>query len=125
MSKSSRPPSDPLVSHSDERCVTASDDIRSSEALSKLEELSKNRGVTPGFLLAELLENENSRQQRTQEQGSELSPKQKIVFEHLRNGLSTKEIAEALSIREETVRTHILRIRTRIDCPDLLSLRFM
>ena len=35
-----------------------------------------------------------------------------------------QEIAERLKVSEQTVRTHILRARTRLGCSDLLSLRY-
>lgn len=53
-----------------------------------------------------------------------LTPKQTQVLGLLKDGQSVKEIAAHLGVREETVRTHILRIRSHLDCPDLLSLRF-
>jgi DNA-binding CsgD family transcriptional regulator len=92
--------------------------------LLKLEELARSRDLTIDQIVEEFIEKESSRQMLQESQTAALSPKQKLVLEHLRAGLSTKEIADALSVGEETVRTHILRIRARIDCPDLLSLRF-
>jgi DNA-binding NarL/FixJ family response regulator len=52
-----------------------------------------------------------------------LSKKQQIVFQHLRAGLSVKEIAERLGVTDHTIRTHILRIRSHLKSSDLLSLR--
>jgi DNA-binding NarL/FixJ family response regulator len=53
----------------------------------------------------------------------DMSARQRAVLEALRKGLAVKEIAYSLNISEATVRTHILRIRARLDCPDLLKLR--
>jgi RNA polymerase sigma factor (sigma-70 family) len=53
-----------------------------------------------------------------------LSPKQKEVLKCLKAGLSVKEIADQLGVKEETIRTHIHRIRGILDCSDLLALRF-
>lgn len=52
-----------------------------------------------------------------------LSPKQRLVLEGLREGLSVKELADKLKISEPTIRTHIIRIRQRLECTDLLKLR--
>jgi DNA-binding NarL/FixJ family response regulator len=53
----------------------------------------------------------------------DLSTRQRAVLMALRKGLAVKEIADSLKISEVTVRTHIMRIRSRLDCPDLLKLR--
>jgi DNA-binding NarL/FixJ family response regulator len=52
-----------------------------------------------------------------------MSARQRAVLNGLRKGLAVKEIADDLKISEVTVRTHILRIRSRLGCPDLLKLR--
>ncbi|MEP2776831.1 MAG: helix-turn-helix transcriptional regulator [Luteolibacter sp.] len=55
--------------------------------------------------------------------GSQLSPKQRDVLVGLRRGLAVKELASELKVSEVTVRTHIIRIRQRLGCSDLLRLR--
>ena len=54
---------------------------------------------------------------------ADLSPRQSAILQGLRDGLAIKEIAGKLAISEVTVRTHIVRIRERLNCPDLLKLR--
>jgi len=54
---------------------------------------------------------------------AELSPRQISVLQGLRDGLAVKEIADRLNVGEATVRTHILRIRERTGCLDILKLR--
>lgn len=54
---------------------------------------------------------------------SDLSTRQRAVLEDLRKGLAVKEIADNLKVSEVTVRTHILRIRERLGCADILKLR--
>lgn len=53
----------------------------------------------------------------------ELSRKQRIVLAALRRGMAVKEIAHEMNVSEVTVRTHIQRIRSRLGCSDLLTLR--
>ncbi|MFD2255517.1 helix-turn-helix transcriptional regulator [Luteolibacter algae] len=57
------------------------------------------------------------------DQISELSSRQLSVLKALRKGLAVKEVADSLKVSEVTVRTHILRIRQRLGCSDLLKLR--
>ena len=54
---------------------------------------------------------------------AELSPRQISVLQGLREGLAVKEIADKLNVGEATVRTHIIRIRERTGCVDILKLR--
>jgi DNA-binding NarL/FixJ family response regulator len=54
---------------------------------------------------------------------ADLSPRQISVLQGLRDGLAVKEIADKLNIGEATVRTHIIRIRERTGCMDILKLR--
>lgn len=55
--------------------------------------------------------------------GIPLSPKQKVVMICLRRGMAVKEIASDLGVSETTIRTHIARLKQRMDCDDLLQLR--
>lgn len=57
------------------------------------------------------------------EQAAELTSRQRAILNELRQGHAVKEIAARLCVSEVTVRTHILRIRERLGCPDLLTLR--
>jgi DNA-binding NarL/FixJ family response regulator len=54
---------------------------------------------------------------------ADLSPRQIAVLICLRSGLAVKEIADNLKVSETTVRTHIIRIRERTGCTDILKLR--
>lgn len=54
---------------------------------------------------------------------ADLSPRQIAVLISLRSGLAVKEIADSLKVSEATVRTHIIRIRERTGCTDILKLR--
>ena len=54
---------------------------------------------------------------------ADLSPRQISVLQGLRAGLAVKEIADKLNVGEATVRTHIIRIRERTGCLDILKLR--
>jgi len=53
-----------------------------------------------------------------------LSSRQQEVLKLLRLGLSVKEISSELGIGEASVRTHIARLRDRLEMEDLLALRF-
>lgn len=68
---------------------------------------------------------ENGRNTPSQRELKGLSARQRAVLKALRKGFSVKEVAEQLDISEVTVRTHIHRIRMRLDCPDILKLRMM
>jgi len=52
-----------------------------------------------------------------------LAPRQLAVLDCLRNGYAVGEIAANLGISETTVRTHIARLKDRLECHDLLELR--
>jgi hypothetical protein len=54
---------------------------------------------------------------------SDLTARQNSVLQYLRNGLTVKEIALRLNVGEATIRTHIIRIRERMGCLDILKLR--
>jgi DNA-binding NarL/FixJ family response regulator len=54
---------------------------------------------------------------------SPMSKQQRVVFELLRQGKSVKEIAFQLQLGERSVRTHIARLREKLNCNDLLELR--
>lgn len=84
--------------------------------------MSPNDAVCHALALG-LKELENGQATTSPEDLEDMSARQRAVLEALRKGLAVKEIADSLKISEATVRTHILRIRTRLDCPDLLKLR--
>lgn len=90
----------------------------------KLEGLARSKGVPISQMIDLLIESESRRPVRANEPSQSLSPKQKQVLECLKNGVSVKEIADQFGVKEETVRTHILRLRSHLGCSDLLSLRF-
>lgn len=69
--------------------------------------------VTTG-LLAEVLANPTL--------GEDLTPRQSKVVELVARGLSSKEIAEALSISEKTVQNHRLQIREKLNIHDVAGL---
>jgi DNA-binding NarL/FixJ family response regulator len=52
-----------------------------------------------------------------------MSKQQRVVYELLRQGKSVKEIAFQLQLGERSVRTHIARLRDKLNCSDLLDLR--
>ncbi len=84
--------------------------------------MSTNEAVRQALALG-LRELENGYTIVTSEDLEEMSARQRAVLNGLRKGLAVKEIADDLKISEVTVRTHILRIRSRLGCPDLLKLR--
>ena len=94
--------------------------------LARLERLADVRGISVAEALNQLLEAATCHLQADGNQASHvLSKKQAAVLESLRAGLSVKEIAGQLGVLEDTVRTHIYRIRRRLNHSDLLSLRFL
>ena len=52
-----------------------------------------------------------------------LAPRQLAVLDCLRKGYAVGEIATRLGISETTVRTHIARLKDRLECHDILKLR--
>lgn len=95
-----------------------------AKSYSKLEALACSRGIGIDEALHNLIDVGISHLQQQDVQIQTLSPKQIEVMKHLRVGLSVKEIANQMGVKEETVRTHIHRVRGILDCSDLLSLRF-
>lgn len=94
------------------------------ETLAKLQQMAKARGVSIDELIHQLIAGEPHCPVPKKANFTSLTPKQAMVLAHLKSGLSVKETANKMGISEETVRTHILRARNRLDCSDLLSLRF-
>lgn len=95
-----------------------------ADIFSKLEALARSLGVSIDEALRELIDAATRHLESQDAQLQLLSPKQTEVLKYLRAGLSVKEIASQLSVKEDTVRTHIHRIRVIFGCSDLLSLRF-
>lgn len=52
-----------------------------------------------------------------------ISQQQRVVLDLLQQGKTVKEIAYQLSLGEATIRTHITRIKDKLNCNDLLHLR--
>lgn len=94
------------------------------DTLAMLMQLASERCVSLDELIRKLIEGEAHGQARKAPDLTALTPKQALVLAHLKSGLSVKETANKMGVSEETVRTHILRARSRLDCSDLLSLRF-
>jgi DNA-binding NarL/FixJ family response regulator len=90
----------------------------------RLARIARARGITVAEALREALQAGTGQLERDHSLRQQLTPKQQQVLDCLKSGLSVKESAARLGVSEETVRTHILRIRSRLDCSDLLSLRF-
>jgi DNA-binding NarL/FixJ family response regulator len=90
----------------------------------KLQQLAKSRGISIDELIRQFIEDEPHRPPPKKANRAALPPKQAMVLEYLKSGLSVKETANKMGVTEDTVRTHILRARSRLDCSDLLSLRF-
>lgn len=95
-----------------------------ADTLDRLERIARSKGVTMRDAMREALQTGTCHLERENAARQQLTPKQQQVLDCLKSGLSVKESAANLGISEETVRTHILRIRSRLDCSDLLSLRF-
>lgn len=95
-----------------------------ADTLDRLERIALTKGVPVHQALHEALQAGTCHLERENATRRQLTPKQQQVMECLKSGLSVKEAGAFLGISEETVRTHILRIRGRLDCSDLLSLRF-
>lgn len=97
-----------------------------ADVIAKLEVLAEAWGVCTHEALAQLLVkiSHPPRQQATPELQM-LTNKQVAVLKCLKMGLSVKEIAGQLGVSENTIRTHIRRIRCQYDSADLLSLRYL
>ena len=96
----------------------------SSASLERLAVLAASLGISPDAALGHLLDKQETTGTCDLATLDELSPKQTAVLESLRAGHSVKETAAILGVSEETVRTHIIRIRSKLDYSDLLALRF-
>jgi DNA-binding NarL/FixJ family response regulator len=94
------------------------------DTLAKLQQLAKSRGISIDEVIRHLIAEAPRSPAAKEVSLASLTPKQALVLSHLKSGLSVKETANKMGVSEETVRTHILRARTRLDCSDLLSLRF-
>ncbi len=94
------------------------------DTLAKLQLLAKSRGISLDEAIRQLIAQEPHCPAPKEVNLASLTPKQSLVLAHLKSGLSVKEAANKMGVSEETVRTHILRARGRLDCSDLLSLRF-
>ena len=96
-----------------------------ANTLARLESLAKARGVSAAVALHELLEAAIGHLPLGDMPPTRvLSEKQVTVLERLQAGHSVKEIAAQLAVSEGTVRTHIRRMRSHLNRPDLLSLRY-
>lgn len=95
-----------------------------AETHAKLQQLAKSRGITFDELICQLIAGEPHCPPPREANRAALTPRQAMVLEYLKSGLSVKETANKMGVTEDTVRTHILRARSRLDCSDLLSLRF-
>jgi len=95
-----------------------------ADTRAKLQQLAKSRGVSLDELICQLIAGEPHCPPPKEVNRAALTPRQAMVLEHLKSGLSVKETANIMGVTEDTVRTHILRARSRLDCSDLLSLRF-
>ena len=96
----------------------------STDTLGRLAVWAASLGISQDTALRILLDKHETTTKPTLSSLDELSPKQTVVLESLRAGHSVKESAALLGVSEETIRTHIIRIRARLDCADLLALRF-
>ncbi len=96
----------------------------SADTLGRLAVWAASLGISPDAALGQLLDKQEITGKPALSSLDSLSPKQSAVLESLRAGHSVKESAALLGVSEQTVRTHIIRIRSRLDCAGLLSLRF-
>ncbi len=95
------------------------------KALAGLDALAKSRGIPATVALHQLLEaGTRHLVQDVARPTQVLSKKQTAVLISLKSGHSVKEIAQQIGVSEGTIRTHIHRIRSRLNLSDLLSLRF-
>ncbi len=118
---------DPSFDHRIGNCIDlqAPSSLLTPEIAAKLDNLAKARNQTADVTLSQLLDAEMRRLGCSDPSCLALTAKQQQVIQKLRGGLSVKEVAAAMNLSEQTVRTHILRARTRLGHSDLLSLRFL
>jgi DNA-binding NarL/FixJ family response regulator len=111
----------PLLDHSETPALPIEEDT-----LVKLRHLAESRGTSIGETLCHLVDAAAADHEQVGGAADleALTPKQRAVLGHLKSGLSVKETATRMEVSEETIRTHILRARVRLDCPDLLALRY-
>lgn len=93
-----------------------------------IEALAKRAGISGSEMLALVVEVGITAMERRLSENNhhklqEISKQQRVVFELLRQGKSVKEIAFQLQLGERSVRTHIARLREKLNCNDLLDLR--
>lgn len=104
----------------------ASDKVEEPARL-RIRLLSQKRGISENEVVNHALsiglKTLESHLSVTDEDTLDLTARQRAVLEALRKGLAVKEVANHLEISEVTVRTHIIRIRSRLGCSDLLKLR--
>lgn len=103
---------------------TPASEILEPDTLARLEELALTLGLTINGLIHQLIDKEPAHTSKPHAPPSAITEKQQAVLDHLKAGLSVKEIADRMDVSEHTIRTHIIRARIRLDCPDLLSMRF-
>ncbi|TAE93089.1 MAG: hypothetical protein EAZ81_01100 [Verrucomicrobia bacterium] len=87
---------------------------------------AEKMGVSPEEVLKQMLDAYLAQSEKCcnlKQEDTGLSDRQRVVLSFLRKGMSVKKIAEVMQISEPTVRTHIQRIRDRLGCSDLLTLR--
>jgi len=80
-------------------------------------------GMAATVIEAGLLAIERGMVKNTEAGSTPMSKKQHLVFGLLKDGKSVKEIASELQLGEPSVRTHIARIKNKMNCPDILELR--
>gem|GEM_PF-6434192 len=85
-----------------------------ADIFAKLQNLADARGVSINEVIRQLIEGEGHCPPHKEVNLAALTPKQALVLEHLKSGLSVKETANEMGVSEETVRTHILRARSRL-----------
>lgn len=98
--------------------------VLSADTLGRLAVWAASLGISQDTALSILSDKQETTTKPALSSLDVLSPKQTAVLESLRVGHSVKESAALLGLSEETDRTHIIRIRAKLDCADLLSLRF-
>lgn len=99
-----------------------------AEQRASIETLAKHFGITSSEMMALVVEVGIATMERrlleiNHQNLPLMSRQQRVVFELLRQGKSVKEIAYQLDLGERSVRTHIARLREKLNCSDLLDLR--